>query len=283
MTALETGSSEKRHISIDQLPSLPATVTDALRIANDMNASAVELERAISRDISLTSRVLKVANSAFVGLRRPIESVKEAVVLLGTRRVRAVASLQALAPMFTTQETSLISGQQLWAHGLAVALWTQHIGKRVGYPHLTHVYTAGLMHDMGIILMRGCVGPEYEEIVEQAKNEGVELVDVESERLGINHCRIGAMVCAKWMLSPRLTWLISQHHHLGLPDDVEGQILLLSNWCARHMGQGEFPWTPPEPLPIGLVQALGIHPAEMDEVLADACFVQDQIDTLLMR
>jgi HD-like signal output (HDOD) protein len=256
---------------------------DALRIANDTNASANELERAISRDISLAAGVLKVANSAFVGFRRPIESVREAVVLLGTRRVRAVASLQVLAPMFKTQEPTLISGRQLWAHGLGVALWTQHIGRRVGYPQLTHVYTAGLMHDMGIILMRGCVGEEYESIVESAKETGERLVDVETDRLGINHCRIGAMVCAKWMLSPRLTWLIAHHHDQGLPDDVESQILQLADWCAHAMGLGEFPWSPPKPLPQATVHALGMHPAEMDEILADSHFVQDQIDALLNR
>jgi len=276
-------SSSKRHISIEQLPSLPITITDALRIANDMNASAADLERAIGRDVSLTGRVLKVANSAFLGLRRPIESVREAVVLLGTRRVRAVASLQAVAPLFVTKQSSLICGQQLWAHGLAVALWTQHIGKRVGFPHLTHVYTAGLMHDMGIILMRGCVGQDYEDIVAIAKETGAELTVVETEMLGINHCRIGAMVCAKWMLSPQLTWLISQHHNEGLPRDVEGQILQLSDWCADQMGLGAFPWSPKLPMPVDLVRALGLHPAEMDEVLADSCFVQDQVDLLLRR
>ena len=128
-----------------------------------------------------------------------------------------------------------------------------------------------------------CVGEEYETIVAAAKERNEDLVQVETELLGINHCRIGAMVCAKWMLSPRLTWLISQHHHPGLPDDVESQILKLSDWCARSIGLGEFPWSPKEPLPVSLVQALGIHPAEMDEVLADGCFVQDQIDLLLRR
>jgi HD-like signal output (HDOD) protein len=283
LSFVQIESAEKRHISIDQLPSLPSTVVDALRIANDTNASAADLERAISRDISLAGRVLKVANSAFVGFRRPIESVQEAVVLLGTRRVRAVASLQALAPMFSTQESSLICGRQLWAHGLGVALWTQQIGKRVGYPQLTHVYTAGLMHDMGIILMRGCVGEEYEDIVRESKEQGVRLDEMETERLGINHCRIGAMVCAKWMLSPRLTWLISRHHNEGLPDDAEGQILQLSDWCAQAMGLGEFPWSPPEPLPVATVRALGIHPAEMDEILLDGRFVREQIDGLLNR
>jgi HD-like signal output (HDOD) protein len=273
----------RRHISIDQLPSLPSTVVDALRISNDLNASAADLERAIRCDISLAGRVLKVANSAFVGLRRPIESVREAVVMLGTRCVRAVASLQAVAPMFQTASSDLICGRQLWAHGLAVALWTQHIGKRVGYAHLTHVYTAGLMHDMGIILMRGCVGTEYESVVASARDSGRDLAAVETEKLGINHCRIGAMVSAKWMLSPRLTSLISHHHDAEILDDVEAQILQLADWCANATGLGEFPWSERQPLPVAIVQALGMHPAEIDELLVNAYFVQDQVDSLLAQ
>ena len=266
---------------MDELPSLPVTVIDALRIANDTSASADRLEQAICRDLSLAARVLKVANSAFVGFRRQIDSVQEAIVLLGTRRIRAVATMQALAPMFESNQTDLISGRQLWAHGLATALWTQQIGQRIGYPKLAHVYTAGLMHDMGIVLLRGVLGEEYERVVDEVRRDEGELSLVETERLGLNHCRVGAMVCAKWMLSPRLTWLISHHHDDGLPDDVEAQILILADWCAQEMGVGEFPWSKRRNMPIDIVQALGLHPAEIPDLMNGSRFITEQIESLL--
>ena len=107
--ALEA-SHGRRHISMEELPVLPTTVVEALRISNDLTASAGHLERVISRDVALTTRILAVANSAFMGLRRPIDSVREAVILLGTRQVRTVASLQAISPLFEVKDSTLISG-----------------------------------------------------------------------------------------------------------------------------------------------------------------------------
>ena len=280
MSNLTESTAARRHISFDRLPSLSTTVMDALRIANDLNASATALEKVIVRDIALTAQILKVANSSFFGLRRTVESVREAIVLLGTRRVRGVASLQAIAPVFASHTEGVISGRQLWSHGLAVAIWSQKIGARVGFPNLEHVFTAGLMHDVGIIVMHSCVGKEYEDVVALARDTGRPLQEMETEKLGIHHSRLGAMVCAKWMLSPRLTHLISTHHDAGIPDTLEAQILKLADWLAGAMGQGEFPWTKREPLPTELCVILGIHPAEIDEILADSVLVQDQIDGL---
>lgn len=268
---------------MDELPVLPATALEAFRIANDLTASADHLERVISRDVALTTRILAVANSAFMGLRRPIDSVREAVVLLGTRQVRTVASLQAVSPLFETKNEGLISGEQLWAHSLAVALWTQKIGKRLRYANLTHVYTAGLMHDMGIILLQNCLGEEYEQVILTAKESQRDLMDLEQEQLGTNHARIGATLSAKWMLNPRLTWLISHHHDETAIEDTEANILRVADWCAGTMGLGAFPWTVRGVLPEESVRALGLLPEHMEEVLADAWSIREQVTGLLTQ
>ena len=78
---------------------------------------------------------------------------------------------------------------------------------------MTHLYTAGLMHDMGIILLQNCLGEEYEQVVDTAKRSQKALLDVEHDHLGTHHARIGATLSAKWMLNPRLTWLIAHHHN----------------------------------------------------------------------
>jgi len=268
---------------MDELPVLSATALEALRVANDLTASAGHLERVISRDVALTTRILAVANSAFMGLRRPVDSVREAVVLLGTRQVRTVASLQAVSPLFTTNDSDLISGEQLWSHSLAVALWAQKIGKRVHFPSLTHVYTAGLMHDMGIILLQNCLGQDYEEVLMSAKNSQQDLMDLEQEHLGTNHARIGATLSAKWMLNPRLTWLISHHHDEGALEDTEANILRVADWCASSTELGAFPWSKAGDCPEGAVRALGLLPSEMDEIIAQGWSIKDEVTGLLTQ
>ena len=265
------------YIPIEDLPTLPTAAIEALRIANDLNASAQSLERAIAADIGLAARILQVANSPLFGMSRTIESIRDAVVLLGTRRVRSIASAASLAPVFSVHAGGVICGDHLWSHGLAVAMWTQRVGKHIGYPHLEHVFTAGLMHDVGVIVLASCLGREYEMIVSCARDSGMELESLEMEFLGTDHARLAATMCAKWMLSPRLTQLISRHHAEQCPEDREGQILQLSDWLASATGQGEFPWSEQSDLNPELLEAMGIPSSAVAMMQDEASEVEASI------
>ena len=215
-------------LSPNDIPPLPESVVELLDIANDPAVSFATLSTVISRDQALTVRILAVANSPFYGCSRRIDSVRSAIAVLGTRQVQNIASAMALAPAFESHH-----GPRLWQHGLTTAVWTKHVVRALGIPPLDYVFTAGLLHDIGVVLLLG-YAPEIERAcLDQAENENRHLEEVESEHLGTDHAHVGARACASWRLPDRLTELVAQHHEHRESDRLDLEVLHAANALAR--------------------------------------------------
>jgi HD-like signal output (HDOD) protein len=255
-------------LSIRDLPTLPNTVMDVIRVANDSYASAQDLERVVSRDMTLAARVLKISNSAAFGMRRRIETTKHAVLILGTRRIRSIVSAMSLAPMFETAHArDLISGPQLWAHALACAMWTQHLADRLQYIYWDQVFMAGLMHDIGIVVLFQSMPERYTEVLQLAKDRRLPLEAVEEHLLGTTHARVAGHLCVKWMLTPNLTNLLARHHSPEMPEKLDAQLLRLADFMAGHTVATEFTWEEPRPIPAELLTIAGLSQDDIREVI----------------
>ena len=255
-------------LSIRDLPTLPTTVMEVIRVANDSYSSGQDLERVISRDMTLAARVLKISNSAAFGMRRRLETTKHAVLILGTRRIRSIVSAMSLAPMFETAHAKdLISGPQLWAHALATAMWTQHLADRLQYIYWDQVFMAGLMHDIGIVVLFQAVPERYVEVLRIAKQRRLPIEAVEQHVLGTTHARVGAHLCAKWMLTPNLVQLIARHHSPEMPEKLDAQLLRLADYLAGHTVATEFTWSEPRPIPGELLAVSGLTQDDVRDVV----------------
>lgn len=254
------------NLSPRDIPPLPDAMAELLGIANDPDVPFARLTQVISRDQALTLRVLAVANSPYYGCSRRIDSVRSAVAVLGTRQVQNIASAMALAPAFQSDH-----GPRLWQHGLCTALWTQRLVRALGVPPLDYVFTAGLLHDIGVVLLLGNAPEAERACIDQAEAEGRELADVERAHLGTDHAQLGARACTTWKLPTRLAELVGQHH-----DSTDGgldlQVLQAANTLA---GVCEDP-TATEPA-LGALQQLDLPEADAlallehaGEVLAEA-------------
>lgn len=255
-------------LSIRDLPTLPTAVMEVIRVANDSYASGQDLERVVSRDMTLAARVLKISNSAAFGMRRRIETTKHAVLILGTRRIRSIVSAMSLAPMFETAHArDLISGPQLWAHALACAVWTQHLADRLQYIYWDQVFMAGLMHDIGIVVLFQADPDRYTEVLRIAKERRLPLESVEEHVLGTTHARVAGHLCAKWMLTPNLTHLLARHHSPEMPEKLDAQLLRLADYMASHTVATEFTWSEPRPIPGELLAISGLTQDDIREVI----------------
>ena len=136
MSGNSTLDAKKLVIPIKELPTLPGSAAEILRLCSSSNSSADDLEAAIARDVAITAGLLKVANSSVYGFKRVMDNVQDAVVGLGMRKVREVATAISMADMFQGID-GLVDGSALWGHSLATALYAQEVSRLTRVPDPT--------------------------------------------------------------------------------------------------------------------------------------------------
>jgi len=167
-TASETGAtplppiaddaSQEQFISatiqeISHIATLPEVTLKIIRIVEDPDSSAQDLNKVITNDPALGARILKVVNSAFYGLPGQIGSINRAIVLLGLNAVKNIAIAASLAKLFRGgQICPQFNARDLWQHSIAVATGTQLLSKEAGLGLPDEAFLAGLIHDMGIMV-----------------------------------------------------------------------------------------------------------------------------------
>jgi putative nucleotidyltransferase with HDIG domain len=272
-TSSSMGGRARVSLSPRNIPSLPAALADLLRIANDPSVSVAQLEKTISRDQALTLRMLAVANSSFYGCSRRIDSVRTALALLGTQQVQNVASAMALAPVFDCEH-----GPPLWAHGLATALWTRYVMRAIGAPAIEYLFTAALMHDIGIVLLLKNAPDEESACLRAAAEQGRTLHEIEAQMLGLDHAELGARAARAWRLPERIAELVAAHHEPPLATHVDHAVLALADALAAITGNGELCGAASTAIPSALLDATGLRSediavllARADDVAAEAC------------
>ncbi|MDJ0847875.1 MAG: HDOD domain-containing protein [Myxococcota bacterium] len=199
----------RRIDAVESLSSPPASLDRVLSLAGDAESSVPQLAAAIELDPSITARVLRLANSAYFGFSRHVETVDEAIMVIGFRNVRNLAACAAVAPMFATSQRGL-DRSALWRHSCAVGEAARLIAARIDGDD-GWAYVAGLLHDLGQVLLEEVLADEYVEIV-QAERDGSSLADAEREALGADHAWAVGTLADRWQLSKRITSAVGLHH-----------------------------------------------------------------------
>lgn len=272
-----SSNTEQVMLQLKDIPLLPTTVGAVLQVVNEESASGSDIEHVIVRDQSLTAQTLKVANSPYYGLPRSVETVSEAVLFIGTQKIRQIASAMALGPLFKTDRSGLVDGAALWAHALATAMWTKEISSFLGQEREHYLYTAALMHDIGIVVMWQYAQDAYRNALRRAEAERLEHSVVEEQELGTTHAWIGAMLCDRWHLHPGIGQLVRGHHSESCPETAEEQLLRLADNLAGEIGAPEFGWCEPTPLPPALLARMGLGDDEVASVMDRADDVRGAI------
>jgi putative nucleotidyltransferase with HDIG domain len=199
---------------LEHLPVVPAVYTALTRELQRENCSNQSVAEIVSRDMSLTTAILKVVNTPFFGLSRRVDEPLQAVNILGANLVRGlVLSEGVLRP----QDPDMYPGfntEQLWGHCLLTARCCRAVMRQecpTG-PAVEDAFLAGLLHDVGkIVLAEGC--PEdYVGILKESQARNVPLALVEAETLGVTHAQIGAYLLGLWGFSESVVIAIAQHH-----------------------------------------------------------------------
>lgn len=198
---------------IVDIPALPQVTNDIMRLTEDPDSTVQDIERIVMKDQSLTARILRLANSAYYGYPRRISTISEASVLLGFQAIRSITLTASVNGLLMKEVKGYgLEENELWKQSLSTAIVSRHIAKKVKYAKVDKVYVAGLLRDIGKVIMSYYLTEHFTKVMELIQNEGIDFLEAEEEILGFNHGQVGAEVAKKWNLPDELIEAIAYHH-----------------------------------------------------------------------
>ncbi len=199
---------------IRDLPTLPDVVAEISRKTSDPKTNAREIGELISRDLSISSKVLKTVNSARYGFKRCISDIRGAIVVLGFDAVRDLSlSIAVFNSLEHKGRTGVFDRTLFWEHSLGVAVASEAIGRMVRYPNPSEIFLAGLLHDIGKVVLDIFTPDDFEVALDMAIEENVLLYEAEKRVFGFTHCEAGLALAKKWTLAENLREAIGYHHN----------------------------------------------------------------------
>jgi len=198
---------------LDALPRLPDTMVRLIRVVRDPASTMQQIVEAIRYDQAVTTQLLRLCNSAYFGLPRPIASVDDAVRYVGTAQLlRLVLAAHTRALLGPEQAGYGLPPGALWFHSVGVALGCQVLADELALPDKGVAFTVGLLHDIGKIVLNEYVSAEYVQIVRLVGQARLSFIEAEERVLGVTHAEIGERLARRWHLPHPIPCCIRYHH-----------------------------------------------------------------------
>jgi len=194
------------------LVSLPNIFTEINRVISDPRSSAVHVADVISKDPNLTARLLRIVNSAFYGFPSKIDTISRAVTVLGSKELSTLALGTSVLNIFNDIPADLVDMKSFWEHSVACGAAARMIGSYKNIANTERLFVAGLLHDIGRIIIYKNLPSAGREMLLYAQQTDCLLRSAELEVLGFDHGQIGAMLMQKWKLPVILEQALGYHH-----------------------------------------------------------------------
>lgn len=213
------------------LPSMPQILVQLIDKCHDTEIDLQAIAHIVDKDAAISAKLLQLVNSAFIGARRPFTDLEQAVVYLGGDTVRNLAISLSVQQVFRRVESNgLLSIDRFWHHSFLNALLARNIALATAYPDPSEAYLAGLLHDIGKLLLWMAFPGKYAPLLlKGVRCHNGRLAFLEEEKLHVNHCSAGAWLCEQWQLPTLLADAVRYHHHPL--DEVEQALPLTRIVC----------------------------------------------------
>lgn len=259
---------------IRNIATLPSVALKILKLVEEPDTRAQDIQKVVTSDLALSTRVLRVVNSAFYGVPRQVASVNHAVLLLGPDVVKNIAIAASLHKVFQSNAIPDVFGaRDLWMHCVAVATAARGLAGKSGRILPDEAFLAGLIHDVGIMVEMQACYPQFVEITDLlSQDSNLTLRQAELQILGATHEAFGAGLCRQWRFPVHLEYVAGYHHRpteLTDANQMLPAIIQVADILARQLGVGLPGRAEAETVDAQLLQLL--HLTELDiEAVAES-------------
>lgn len=226
---------------IKSLKPIPAVINQILEVVDQPDSSMAQIANIIQYDPAVTASILKTCNSAFFGLKSPVESIKDAVNLLGIDQIVEIILMKSGAKVLSSEQKGYgLQEGAMWKYSVSSALIAKQIAQKLSLKNQNTIFTAALLKDIGKTALDRFVLASYDKISALVVDENLSFKEAEKKIIGVDHTEIGGMIAKMWNFSPKMVKII-RHHHLtdnSMIKDKEIAVVYLADCICMMIGIG---------------------------------------------
>lgn len=198
--------------STEDLLSLPDVYVRANALMDDPLSNTSDLSSVISLDPALSAKLLKIVNSPVYAPRSKIDSIARAVSMVGFNELRSLVLATVAVGKFKSITSDLVDMSAFWHHSVYTGIAAQQLAQRINMLHSERLFLAGLLHDVGRLILYKQLPEEVQELLNISQAEQRPMFDLEQERFGFSHADVGAELFKRWGLPDNLQMAARWHH-----------------------------------------------------------------------
>lgn len=229
--------------NIIHLPALPTIAMEVIGIIENPKTNVHTLSSIISKDQVLASKILKIANSPFYGYSKTIATLDFAIVILGFETLKEAVLSVSLISHLSKNVSKDFNINSFWGHSIATSVIARELAKNLGYKILAEAFVAGLIHDLGILILNQYFLKEFDEVIELSKTNNIPITEAEMKVLGVTHDEIGSWLAQRWNFPKQLIESMRYHHNpsLAVINKQLAAIVHFAEFLAHKVDSCAFP------------------------------------------
>jgi len=196
----------------DSLPTLSTVASKLISITADEDTTVKQIAELISKDISISTKILKIVNSAFYNFPQKIGTVQQAVSILGRNAVRNLVLSFSFLKVSSSEDKEFFDYEKFWEQSLAAGVSARLLMKNVSDSNLDEIFVSGLLQNVGELFLARCFPQKYEKVLMLIEKEKYEIIDAENKVFGTDHTYIGSEMAKTWGFPESLTDCLEFHH-----------------------------------------------------------------------
>lgn len=273
---------------VSYLVSPPDVCVKVFELIESSDSSAQDIGEVISRDPSLTARLLRLVNSSFYNFPRKIDTVSRAITIVGIRELYSLVIAVSAIKSFGNLSSKLVNIDTFWRHGIYTGLIARALAKECGVLHPERLFVSGLLHDIGSLVLYHRLPEQSGDILMISDGDEGILHQAELAELGFTHADLGAAIMDTWMLPEILQESVCYHHmpSCAISATLEASLLHLADTLANRSELGAFCEQPRSVAAVdpSVWAKLGLEEESFDEesVIGEAGLQFSETATLLL-
>jgi HD-like signal output (HDOD) protein len=264
---------------IPSLGSYAVVIKEIQTVLNDPNSTLANLGEVIQKDPDLSFRLLRLGNSAFYGFANRLETVSEAVSLIGIQQVQDLILASSTIEVFEGVSPDHVNMASFWKHSLACGIGARCLAIARQIPRAEKFFVAGLLHDLGRLVVLSRAPKQATRVFELYDSRRMLLRDAEREILGFDHAEIAQELLRVWQLPPNLVQAVAWHHQpLGAGFfQMESSVIHVADYLVHAMQMGNSGERFVPPLNLRAWERVGLAPDSLESVMKS---IDEQIEAV---